>query len=201
VADEATKVHALYEQFVTGFLHPLFVGGTAQLTRPLSASVAEHFSLAQPVDPNVEQDIRIWMHRLASEVAAVDDVPFPDAGAVQVAMALHNLTILTDPMLDRTFSRGARRPILEWTAAIIEQIPAPQTRGEALARHAVLQRALEAEREDTVVKNWAYTYRFFGRPPPANVTAMPRLRFVREEKTRPGSRWTPSCVPCLRGLR
>merc|ERR1711969_317577 len=61
---------------------------------------------------------------------------------------------------------------------------APRTRGQALVRHAIVARTLDLGREDTVVRNWAYTYRFYGRPPPANVVAMPKLRFVRQEKTR-----------------
>jgi len=32
-----------------------------------------------------------------------------------------------------------------------------------------------------VVTNWAYTYRFFGRPVPRNVVAMPRLRRVKQK--------------------
>ena len=99
-------------------------------------------------------------------------------------MALHDLVALTDPTLDRTFSRGAFPQVYEWVDALIACIEVPRTRGEALCRHVVLSRGLELQREDTVVKNWAYTYRFYGRPPPTNVVAMPRLRFVREEKTR-----------------
>jgi hypothetical protein len=47
-----------------------------------------------------------------------------------------------------------------------------------------VSRVLELSRDDVVVKNWAYTYRFFGRPVPPRVVAMPRVRMVREEKTR-----------------
>lgn len=178
------KTAELYESFVTGFLRPLFIGGTAQATRPLPPSLLEFFALSRPSDPAVEQDIRLWMHRLASEIAPCDDVPFPDVGAMGTAMALHDLAVLTDPTLDRAFARGARKTIFEWAMDLIAAIPPPRTRGEALARHTVLERALGTEREDTVVKNWAYTYRFFGRPPPGNVVAMPRLRFVKQQKTR-----------------
>jgi hypothetical protein len=38
-------------------------------------------------------------------------------------------------------------------------------------------------RTDVVVKNWAYTYRFFGRPVPPRVVALPRVRMVRQEKS------------------
>ncbi|MEO0324901.1 MAG: hypothetical protein AAF447_18200, partial [Myxococcota bacterium] len=86
--------------------------------------------------------------------------------------------------LDRAFARGARPKILGYADALLDEVHPPRTRGEALARHAFVARLLAVVREDTVVKSWAATYRFYGRPPPGNVVAAPKLRFVREDRTR-----------------
>ncbi|HJK92761.1 MAG TPA: hypothetical protein RMH85_19955 [Polyangiaceae bacterium LLY-WYZ-15_(1-7)] len=181
---DPSKVQELYEEFVTGFLHRLFTGGEAEVTRALPPTLLQHFQLASASDPQIEHENLVWVHRIASEIAPVDAVPFPEPGAIAIAMAGHDLALLTDPRLDRMFARGARPQIHAWARTLLGAVAPPRTRGEALARHAVLDRILELEREDTVVKNWAYTYRFYGRPPPANVVAMPKLRFVREQKSR-----------------
>ncbi len=184
MADESTKIGELYEEFIKEFLLPLFAGGEAHAVRPLPPGVMETFAYGTISDTEVEFDLQSHMLRAASEIAPLQGLPANDFGAMGMAMALHNLGAITDPMLDRTFSRGSLKTMREWIEAIIDAIPPPRTRGEALSRHVIAERALLFQREDTVVKNWAYTYRFYGRPPPANVTAMPRLRFVKEQKSR-----------------
>ncbi len=106
------------------------------------------------------------------------------ASLTALGMAMHNLLALTDPTLDRFGSRRARPVILESIEALLAAVRLPETRGEVLARHVITDAFLGLQRRDTVVKNWAYTYRFFGRKPPANVVAMPTLRFVRQTHSR-----------------
>jgi len=180
------KVHALYQELVTHFLDPLLNGGVAQCTRALPPAALDHFSLARPVETTVEGSILEALASLSSELAPVELVEIAERGLMGTLMAVHDLFWLTDPELDRAFARGSRAPVREWVFELIQAIPMPRTRSEALGRHVVLDRALALEREDTVVKNWAYTYRFYGRPPPANVVALPKLRFVREDKTQRG---------------
>ena len=180
---ETEKVHELFESFLAGFVQPLICGGIAQQTRALPASTLDYFSLSHSTDYEVEEAIARGMIALASELCPVDHLPFPERGAMATAMALHNLSTLTDPMLNRAMARSARPRILDWVDTLTESIRPPATRGEALVRHVLWSRFLHAKREDTVVKNWAYTYRFYGRPPPANVVALPKLRFVRQQHT------------------
>ena len=186
MADEGAKIAELYEEFIKDFLLPLFAGGEAHAVRALPPGILESFAYSTPSDSEIEFELQTLMLRAASEIAPIDALPANDFGATGMAMALHNLGAITDPMLDRTFSRGSIKVMREWIEAIIAAIPPPRTRGEALSRHVIAERALLFQREDTVVKNWAYTYRFYGRPPPANVVAMPRLRFVKEQKSRRG---------------
>ncbi|MEM1415071.1 MAG: hypothetical protein AAGH15_09235 [Myxococcota bacterium] len=178
------KIHALYEAFATGFLGPVLLGGEARLTRALPPGLLEHFSLARPSDELLEERIVDQIQETASILAPAATVRFPDRSMIALAMAAHDLALVTDPAMDRTFARGARPKILDFADQLLEDLEAPRTRGEALARHAFVERLLAVQREDTVVKSWAYTYRFYGRPPPANVVAAPKLRFVREEKSR-----------------
>ena len=180
---ELDKVQALYEELVSDFLGPLLSGGTVQATRALPPGVLEFFSLARPADLAIEGALLEALARQGAELAPVELVELAERGLMAVAIAVHDLFGLTDPQLDRAFARDSRDTVIGWVHALIDSIGVPLTRSEAIGRHVVLERALQLERVDTVVKNWAYTYRFYGRPPPANVVAMPRLRFVREETT------------------
>ncbi|MEZ4252896.1 MAG: hypothetical protein R3B99_32205 [Polyangiales bacterium] len=196
MADEAQKRQELYEAFAGGFLAPLFGasvledakardgGLLAQITRPLPPAFLDHFELASLSKPDVEQTMLEGLHAAAGELVPTDHLRFPERGAMAIAMAAHDLFWLTDPSHDRAFARGARAKVLGFVDALIDAVPPPRTREEAIVRHVILDRLLELQREDTVVKNWAYTYRFYGRPPPGNVVAMPRLRFVRQEHTK-----------------
>lgn len=198
MADDAAKRQELYEAFAGGFLAPLFGASAlddaksregdllAQLTRPLPPALLDHFELASLSKPDVEQTMLEGIHAAAGELAPADHLRFPERGALAVAMAAHDLFWLTDPTHDRAFARGARSQVLGFVDALLDAVQPPRTREEALVRHVILDRLLELEREDTVVKNWAYTYRFYGRPPPGNVVALPRVRFVRQTHTRRG---------------
>jgi hypothetical protein len=97
-------------------------------------------------------------------------------------MAGHDLLALTDPLLDRWGARNAYPTILRWAMELIAAAGPPTTRSAALVRHLVVERLRGLTRRDLVVRNWAYTYRFFGRDVPANVVALPNLRRVRIEE-------------------
>lgn len=179
---DAGVVHARYEAFAEGFLVPLLRGGATRVERPLSPMMLAHFEVARPTDDALDRSLYDALHAAASELAPVRRIPYPDRGALAIAMAAHDLLLLTDPALDRAFARGARPTILGWVDALLEAAGPPRTRGAALARHPVVDRLLELRREDVVVKNWVSTYRFAGRLPPWNVVAVPRLRRVRESR-------------------
>jgi hypothetical protein len=189
---DATKISQRYEEVMAGFLRPLLEGGEVVVGRPLTPGMLEHFALARPTDMEVDRAIFDKLHEAASELAPVRAVPWPDRGLAAVTMAAHDLVATTDPSLDRAFARGARMRMLEFIDWLLDEAGPPATRGAALARHAVVSRVIELARTDVVVKNWAYTYRFFGRPVPKRVVAMPRVRWVRSTETRVSIRelWT-----------
>ncbi len=183
MADDLTKVGALFEGFASGFLRPLLVGGEARAVRALPSGLLHYFAHATPNDSSVAEAIAMGVLDAAMEIAPLRAVPQPDRSAMALVMAAHDLAVVTDPMLDRAVARKARPTVLQWAWELTEAIAPPRSRGEALHRHVWLDRFLRLVRRDTVVRNWAYTYRFHGRPPPPNVVAMPRLRLVRQERT------------------
>ncbi len=180
---EATKIQARFQSFAADFLDPLLAGGAAVAGQPLTPGMLEHFSLATSGDSAVDREIYDLIHAEASEIAPLRALVWPERGVMALVMAAHNLVAVTDPKLDRMFARGAREKALEYVDWFIGAAGAPSTRGETLARHVFLSRFVTMSRTDVVVKNWAYTYRFFGRPVPPRVVAMPRLRLVRQDKS------------------
>lgn len=182
MSQDAKKLQAAYDELIDGFVQPLVCGGQISLGRPAAPGALPYFADARATSGQAETDIFDALHRAASVVAHVEDVPWPSADLLAIAMALHDLAFLTDPELDQAFSRSARPVILGWVDQLTSAIAPPRTRGDALARHALLQAFFDTKRKDETVRNWAYTYRYQGRAVPWNVVAMPKVRFVRREE-------------------
>lgn len=186
MSDDAREIHERFDAFAREFLRPLLAGGRVVVGKPVSPGMLEHFAFARPADSEVDGAIHGALHAGASDIAPVRSIPWPDRGLAAIAMACHDLAAVTDPALDRWPARRSRGRVLEWIDWFLDQAGPPRTRGAALARHAVVSRTLALRREDVVVRNWAYTYRFFGRPVPSRVLAMPKLRLVRQDKSTQG---------------
>lgn len=172
-------MQASYDALIERFVLPLLEGGQVQIGRPIAPGCASFFAMATPSSEDARLRVFTALIDAADEIHDIETVPFPGGTISWLAAAAHDLCALTDPSLDRVFVRGARQTIAAWADRWIELVPPPTTRGDALARHALLAPLLRMKRTDTVVKNWAYTYRFYGRRPPANVVALPTIRFVR----------------------
>lgn len=174
------EMQALFEAFVAGFMRPLLTGEPVQLTRPLGTGLLDHFAVASCADSAADAAVFEALYELAEAHAPVRALAYPERRTRAFHMAVHDALTLTDPLLDRTLSRRAVPEMRDFVFGLLDAAGAARTRGEVLARHVVLDRALGLSRRDVVVKNWAYTYRFFGRPVPANVVMLPRLRRVRQ---------------------
>lgn len=179
----AESIQERVERFFEAFLAPLLNGGVAVVGRPHGVASLDHASLARTAKSETDAAIYAALHHGAAAIAPVARLPYPDRGSMALALAGHDLIAVTDPLLDRWGSRRALPRMLELVERLVEAAGAPRTRGQALSRHVVVSRLLRLERRDVVVKNWAYTYRFFGRRVPANVVAFPKLRRVRSEVT------------------
>jgi hypothetical protein len=180
---EPRALQQAYDALVVDFVLPLLEGAEAKLSRPIAPACASYF--AQTRSGSSDADARIFdaLHRGASEIATIETLRWPSMGLLALSAAMYDLLVATDPALDRAFARGARTEIRDWARGWLALVGLPATRGEALARHVLVERFAALRRKDVVVRNWAYTYRFFGRPVPANVVAFPKLRFVKQEET------------------
>lgn len=173
----------LFHDFSVGWFSPVMSGGPAKATRALPPHALDTFAQSRPTDAEADRALYEAFHRHAAQLAPVCTLPYPDRGTWALAMAAHNLATLTDPLLDAVFRRSSRLTVRTWADELIQAAGDPETRGQALMRFALVERVQALHREDRVIKNWAYTYRFWGRPAPANVVALPKLRFVREAVT------------------
>lgn len=183
MATASVRLQQAFDDLVAGFLVPLLSGGTVQLGRPIAPAALEHFELARPSDSDAEWRALDALHAAASAVAPLRAQPRLDRATLALTIACHDLLFLTDPELAGWPARRAR-PVLErWIDQAVALAGLPATRTDVLVRHAIVSRVLDVERRDVVVKNWAYTYRFFGRPVPPRVVALPRLRFVSQTES------------------
>jgi hypothetical protein len=180
---DTQKLQERFDALIIDFVQPLLEGGSIQLGQAIAPGAISYFEHAGCSDAHAMSEIFDRLHRGASAIASITTVPWPDRDLILMAIAAHDLVLLTDPAFDRMFARGAMNRIAQWIDGAIEAIAPPSTRAGALARHALLDPLPALRRRDVVVKNWAYTYRFYGRPVPRNVVVLPKLRMVRQTET------------------
>jgi hypothetical protein len=180
---QTEKLQRQYDAFARDFVAPLVTGETVLFDRAVAPGAIGYFQHASCSEAGVDQDIFDALHRGASALAPVQTVPWPNRDLLLLAMASYDLVLLTDPMLDRTFARGARKKIGEWIDQMIEAVAPPSTRADALARHALLDPLPSLRRKDIVAKSWAYTYRFVGRPTDSSLLARPVFGDFRKDET------------------
>lgn len=167
------KLQVRYDALLGGFVAPLLRGGTVVLGQAMAPGAIAYFELARSSDPDVEREIFDALHRSASAIAPLTMVPWPSRDLLLLAMAAHDLVLLTDPTLDRAFARGALSQLAAWVDQMLAHVAPPTTRGDALARHALLDPVSALRRRDVVARTWAYTYRYVGRPSDASVLTRP----------------------------
>ncbi len=181
---EAQRIQEVVDTFLREFLRPLLTGGTVRLARAIAPAVLDAATLSASTDADSDFALREALHDAAADFVPPRPLVWPDRDAMALAIACHNLALLTDPMLDRAFARGARATIAEYIETLTASAAPVRTRGSALIRHAIVARFLTLARTDTIVRNWAYTYRFYGRAVPARFTAWKGVRRVRTETQR-----------------
>lgn len=180
---DSEKLQHRYDALVAGFVAPLVTGGTVQIDRPHAPGAITYYQHAGTSDPTAEMVIFDALHRHASGIAPIETVPWPNRDLLLMSMAALNLVQVTDPALDRMFARRARKKTVDWIDQIIEAVAPPNTRSDALARHALLDPLAALRRKDIIAKSWAYTYRFIGRPVGSSILSKPLFgKFNETEK-------------------
>lgn len=179
---DGEKLQRRYDELVAGFIAPLVTGGTVRVEQPHAPGAIGYYEHANTGDANANAIIYDALHRHAATIAPVRSVPWPDRDLLLIAMAEVNLVHVTDPALERVFARGARKKVVDWIDQIVEAIAPPNTRADALSRHALLDPFPALRRKDIVAKSWAYTYRFIGRPTGSSLLSRPLFgKFPKEQ--------------------
>jgi len=177
-----SKQKAAFDTFLDGFIHPLVCGGTAVVRRPFSPKQLEHFGASLSVHVDREREIVSALTFAAQKVAPIERVPWPFRSFMALAMAGSNLAWVTDPKIGWASRRAIRR-VLRWVDELTEMITPPRTRSSALVFHVILERLLGLRRPDVLLRSWAYTYRYLGRPSSTLLTRRV-AQFRQEEHTR-----------------
>ena len=177
---EVAQAQLAYDTLLGSFLLPMLEGGTVTTTKPIGPGCASYF--AQTRSGSIDTDRRIFdaLHRGAAAVANLETLHWPSMPILAMAASMYNLLCATDPAYDRLFARGARKTIRSWSENWLNLVGAPRSRGDALARHVLVERFFALKREDLVLRSWAYTYRFQGRAP--NILTVPGFGFNNPER-------------------
>jgi len=182
VADRKTvALQGLYDRFFSGFVLPLVRGGDLQIGAPIAPGVLPFFFEAVPSNGADGADLLVARQAIAADLLP-DELPARlTEDDVRVGAALHNLLYRTHPDTEHLRARRARRRAADWARKALEEAREPEGRRELLERHTLVAPLFRTTRVDTVLYNWSYRYRFYGREPPARFLYWPTIRRIREE--------------------
>lgn len=167
--------------FLSDFLLPLVRGGTVHVGRPLGPRAVER-SLALVTEEQARELARL-RRAAAAEILSDAAAPLLDQTTIRLGAAVHNLLALSHPGLEGPRSERRQARIGEAAAGLADVGP-PRTEREAVDRHTLLARLPDMTRSDHTVHFWVGRRSYVGRPPPARIVALPRLRGVRVETVR-----------------
>lgn len=150
-------------EFIDHFVLPLLGGGDVIVGPPLRMRerdqwAEEHADLQHP-------DLLLCRLRRAQLLVADPAMPPPDIDELSLWIGLHNLLVFDHPDRRRVWSREAAWRRVEGVTRMMLSLPAPQSRGEALARHASVGALFGLCREDLVVTTPTGEVRSMGRDP------------------------------------
>jgi hypothetical protein len=189
VADKQDAGAARPPPFVSRFLLPLVKGGTLHVGRPLGARALAAMvaafrpgrrrvlSLRDMAEEDALAELARLRHGRARALLVDASLPPLDESSLRLGVAVHNLLGLLHPDLARRSLERRQEQIVAATLPIADLGP-PRSAEEVVRRHSLLARLGEITRTEHVVEFWAGRRRFVGRPPPAHLLALPRMRRV-----------------------
>lgn len=175
--------------FVSRFLLPLVRGGALHVGRPMSAralsAMTDAFragrrrvlSLEDMAEEDAVAELARLRHGRARALLIDATLPPLDEGTLRLGVAVHNLLALVHPGLLGRSAERRQEQIVAVTLPIADLGP-PSTAEEVVRRHSLLARLPEITRSEHTVEYWAGRRRYVGRPPPAHLLALPRVRRV-----------------------
>lgn len=184
MADKKTlALQGLYDRFFSGFLVPLVRGGNVQIGQPIAPGVLPYFFQAVPSNGADAAELLVARQAVAADLLPESLASRLTEDDVRVGAALHNLLYRTHPDLEAVRAGRARRRSAEWAQLALEEAREPEGRHELIERHTLVAPLFRTSRMDTVLHNWSYKYRFYGREPPSRFVVWPTVRRIRQEKS------------------
>jgi hypothetical protein len=181
VSDPGARLEELGE----GVLGPLVLGGRMTPVRPFGPRFALTFAAGRSlIDVDLRTRIDVARVRVARQLEPVDVLPDVSPAEWALAAAFNDLIQVTNHELSGPLTRSRHKTLLAATIELLRAIPPPRTPLEALCRHSLFSRVLEAFRTDSALKWWTGSAAFRGRPPSKRLAAWPELRRVHVDKTK-----------------
>jgi hypothetical protein len=181
----ADDLAARFEELVTRVLAPLVLGGRIEPVRPFGPRLGLAIGEGRRIeDPELRSQLDVARVRVARLLAPVDSVPDVTPEDAALAAAYSDLLQVSNLELSGAFTRARHARLLEHAVVLASSVPRPRTIAEALSRHTLFARALEAVRTDTTVSWWTGSSSFRGQPAPTRLLRWRELRRVREDSHR-----------------
>jgi hypothetical protein len=174
-----TTANELFERLIA----PLVLSGPLHPGRPLGGRCA--FDYPQewtPPDIDLHAQVQLARSRRARALAAVDRAGAITGTQLALAGVLSDLMLVTHPELVSLLRPRAALRLSQVARETALALPTPHTLAEAIDRHTLFGRALDAERRDVTVHWWTGHATFRGTEPPARLLAWPAARRVRQEE-------------------
>ncbi|MBI2898047.1 MAG: hypothetical protein HYY06_31125 [Deltaproteobacteria bacterium] len=176
-----SALQGLFDRFFSGFMVPLVRGGKVEIGAPIAPGVISYFEEAVPSNGADAAELLAARQAIAADVLAEAVPAAPSSDDIRVAAAVHNILYRTHPDLERLGAGRARRRAAEWARRFLEEAREPEGRNELVERHSIVWPLFRTSRVDTVLYNWSYRYRFYGREPPSRFLYWPTVRRIRQE--------------------
>jgi hypothetical protein len=171
--------------FVSQFLLPMVKGGALAIGRPLGRRGVESLATRAGAEERAAAEVLARSRReLLATLVRNPPRPALDEATWRLGGAVHNLLALGHPEIALGVGADLRVGRVANAAATLAALGPPTTLAETLARHSILARLPEIIRRDRTVRYWLGRQTFVGRPPPARILALPRVRGVKVETVR-----------------
>lgn len=173
------------EELAHAVLGPLVLGGTIEPVRPFGPRLALRFAEGRRiVDDDLRTRVDVARVRVARQLVPIDVLPDPGPAEWALVAALNDLVQVTNHELSGPLTRGRHARLLALVRELCAAIAPCATPMDALCRHAILSRVLDAFRTDSSLRWWTGSAHFRGRPVSKRLSAWPEVRRVHVDQTR-----------------
>ncbi len=181
----ATEDGVRLEELAEAVVGPLVLGGTLLPVRPVGPRLALRFGEGRRiVDDDLRTRIDVARVRVARQLVAIDTLPDISPAEWALVAAFNDLVQVTNHGLSGPLTRARHARLLGLVRELCAAVPPCRTPLDALCRHALLSRVLEAFRTDCTLRWWTGSASFRGVPVSKRLSAWPEVRKVQIDRMR-----------------